>query len=130
MTPVVILRPRILAKKCKGKMFKNFLLKNYNAPVIMEAFSERVDLNCLYCDLRQILWPHERRFNLKHRYLKTKKLIQNDITNWCGALVSCSLYTFEHDIDTLNTFCIFVVWNQELHHGVQLFKLYHNLCFD
>lgn len=47
VTSVVILRPRILAKTCIGKMFKN-VLKNYNATIIMEAFLERVDVNCLY----------------------------------------------------------------------------------
>lgn len=32
----------------------------------MDTFFERVDLHCLYFDLRQILGPQER-FNLKHR---------------------------------------------------------------
>lgn len=35
--------------------------------------------------------------------------------------------TFKHDIDTHNTFCTIVVRNQELYHGVQMFKLYHDL---
>lgn len=112
MTPVVILRPRILAKKCIGKRFKNFLLKNYNATIIMEAFLERVDLNFLYEDLRQILGPHERRFNLKHRYLKTEnnlyKMIQRTgVAHWPLVPHILSNMTLIHSIP----FAYLLYWN-------------------
>lgn len=71
MTPVVILGPQILAKKYKGKMFKK--LKNYNATITMDTFLERVDLNCLYFDLKQILGPQERFNNTYTKFYKSTK---------------------------------------------------------